>query len=458
MNRASFILSKRERHLTLRSRIVVSCVLAGIFIITTNVFLATLLRGDLSRGLNTTLETTALSVAAAVDASTNPAALHKELTGLGLTTVVALTTPGKSAPDFITGPALGLAAFSHVSVTLDTPRDVGAWRFYSVRSSSQMVVTIALPAAQVARSASDVTVEILVMSITSLTIIAILSLWTLSIAVAPLLSITKTARAILAGEKGQRVNLDEYLEDTETGDVAKAFNAVMAAEQQAQDELRQFVDNAAHELRTPLTSISGYAQILRSTTIPDEVRAEARQCIIVEANRMDNIIEDLLQLARLGAGSDMRYELLDLRAIIEDQVQTHLSIDPSYPVAVSGAPSTIEGDYEQLASVINNILSNLRTHTPSGTKATIDLLPKNTTVTIEYRDFGGGAPDTSKLLQRFWRGPETKAGTGTGLGLSILEAAVLAHQGTLLVTTPPGGGLAYTITLPRTHQAQAHQK
>jgi two-component system OmpR family sensor kinase len=454
-------LRRKEQRLNLRHRVVIAFGLAAVFLIVTNVFLASLLIGDVTSNVDRTVQGTAIAL---LDQSStvSSATLARQVGVLSLNDVVEITVSASKRPNVIQGPVDGLLALSSsTSSPITGFFSAKGWEFYRITSGSRVVV-VGSSLASWSKTRQSIIIEIVILAVTSLVIIAILSIWMVSIAIDPLASIAAVARSIANGARGTRVNLEEYLQNTEVGDVAHAFNEVMVAQEDhiakeetlnadlhaLNQELRQFVADAGHELRTPLTSIQGYAQLLGNGTAPTDASQLAVTRIVAESARMSRLIEDLLKLARMEARTGMRYEHIDLVDLVKDQIADHESLTPTHPVTlVSEADLFLDADYDQLAAMVANLLVNLRTHTPEGTSATFTLTSASDMAHLEYSDTGPGLAHPESLFKRFWRSPGTSA-PGTGLGMAIVYGTVRAHRGTIIANSTPGHGLRISISLP----------
>ncbi|MFD7897334.1 sensor histidine kinase [Streptomyces sp. NPDC059743] len=291
----------------------------------------------------------------------------------------------------------------------------------------------------------------------------------------------------------ERVPAAEADPRTEVGQVGAALNrmlghvgSALAARQESEMRVRQFVADAGHELRTPLASIRGYAELTRrgrERPGPDTRHALGR--IESEAERMTGLVEDLLLLARLDAGRPLSYENTDLSLLVVDAVsdaraagQDHhwrLELpEPDAPAAV------VQGDASRLHQVLVNLLANARTHTPPGTTVTArvrrsDAGPRSdvgpsgsgpdgwspagcsSAVVLEVQDDGPGIPSAllPHVFERFARGDasRSRAAGSTGLGLAIVQAVVTAHGGTVDVRSVPGRTV-FAVRLPASSDQQ----
>ncbi|MFD7503810.1 sensor histidine kinase [Streptomyces sp. NPDC059850] len=182
----------------------------------------------------------------------------------------------------------------------------------------------------------------------------------------------------------ERVPASEADPRTEVGQVGAALNrmlghieSALAARQESETRVRQFVADASHELRTPLASIRGYAELTRrgrEDIGPDTRHALGR--VESEAGRMTGLVEDLLLLARLDAGRPLEYAEVDLSPLVVDAVSDAraLGSDHRWRLELPDEPALVQGDSARLHQVLVNLLGNARNHTPAGTTVTARVL------------------------------------------------------------------------------------
>jgi two-component system, OmpR family, sensor kinase len=281
--------------------------------------------------------------------------------------------------------------------------------------------------------------------------------WVVSRNLAPVSAMVSTADAIADGDLGRRVPQTEP--GSEIGVLASALNRMLGSLQQSVDQraesesrMRRFLGDASHELRTPLTVIRGYAEILNSEAdTSTEQRARAAARIDAESARMERLVLDLLNLAKLDEGSSFtptEFNLVELTTAVaaDFEVANH---ERSVQI-VSPPEILITADKQQLTQVLLNALANVKQHTASG--ARITLIPSINEVKILIDDFGSGisAAEREKVFERFHRldVSRTRETGGFGLGLSIMLAIVKAHGGSVKLSDAPTGGLRIEITLP----------
>ncbi|WP_030526989.1 HAMP domain-containing histidine kinase [Phycicoccus jejuensis] len=285
---------------------------------------------------------------------------------------------------------------------------------------------------------------------------------------APLDRVAATARRVStlqldSGDVSLAVRVPERDADprTEVGQVGLALNTMLddveqalQSRQESEMRVRRFVADASHELRTPLASIRGYAELTRREREPvPETVTHALGRVESEALRMQELVEDLLLLARLDSGRPLEREPVDLSLLAVNAVSDAHAASPdhSWELDLPEEPVEVTGDGARLHQILANLLANARTHTPSGTRVVTRLRPEADMVRISVSDNGPGIPRDLQptVFERFVRGDDSRsrAQGSTGLGLSIVAAVGQAHGGRVEVTSEPGA-TTFSVLLP----------
>ncbi len=274
-----------------------------------------------------------------------------------------------------------------------------------------------------------------------------------------------TAAPISAGGLAHRVQHADAR--SEVGRLGTALNEMLTrieadvAEREASQELmRRFFADASHELRTPLASLRANAELYQQGALPQRAQVdEAMRRIALEAQRMSHLVDDMLRLARLDQHPARQHEPVDLAEVIETSVEHARIADPArtWRVDVVGDLATT-GDEELLRRAIDNLLANVRTHTPAATTATVTADISPTEIRIEVADDGPGVPDDQlpRVFDRFHRAGAPSNRPGSGLGLAIVAEIAAVHGGTAIATSNDPHGLRVAITLPVHEPNTAH--
>jgi two-component system OmpR family sensor kinase len=338
----------------------------------------------------------------------------------------------------------------------------GAFRYRllatSIRGKAGTLI-VAIPLFEVDQTLKRLVVGEVVVSLVVLGVVAALALWLVRVGLRPLTGIGETAGAIAAGDLSRR--LEPANERTEVGRLGLALNAMLAQIEAAfeerrasEDRLRRFVADASHELRTPLTSIRGYAELFhRGAKSRPKDLAKTMQRIEAESARMGILVDDLLLLARLDQGRPLLREEVDLSAIVAEAVDSARAIEPERPIQLEAdGPAHLLGDEARLRQAVDNLLDNVRVHTPPGTPVRVTIEATGAEVLLSVTDEGPGlSPEIAeRLFERFYRGDPARSRDtgGAGLGLSIVAAIVEAHGGTVTASSPDSGGARFAVRLP----------
>jgi two-component system phosphate regulon sensor histidine kinase PhoR len=217
---------------------------------------------------------------------------------------------------------------------------------------------------------------------------------------------------------------------------------------------KDFIVNVSHELRTPLTAIKGFAE-----TLLDMVDDPSRKYVeIIErnANRLANIVNDLLLLSNLEEKGTVDREAVDFRRLIDQTVklfeQRVKEKDLSLVVNVRDGTPPVKVDPFKIEQLLINLLDNAVKYTEQGEIIEVRADVEGRSLVLRVRDTGIGIPreDIPRIFERFYvvdKSRSRKSG-GTGLGLSIVKHIVLLHGGTIEVDSAQGEGTMFTVRLP----------
>jgi heavy metal sensor kinase len=271
-------------------------------------------------------------------------------------------------------------------------------------------------------------------------------------ALGPVDQMAEAANRISAERLAER--LEETGSDDELDRLAKTLNRMLERLDVAFSQIRRFTADASHELKTPLTIMKGELEVaLRSPRSPEEYRDTLRSTI-EEVDRITQLVEGLLLLARSEAGvlrlDNHQVELVQLAEEVLSQFEAladSRSINLSFgPVA----PVFVVGDWEYLRSLLSNLVENGLKYTEPGGRVTLSVQRLGPWASLEISDTGIGISkdEQERIFQPFYRAPEALSQNGAGLGLSIAQSIAKAHGGTIEVESTPDNGSTFRAKIP----------
>ncbi|MGA8546991.1 MAG: HAMP domain-containing sensor histidine kinase [Mycobacterium sp.] len=341
------------------------------------------------------------------------------------------------------------------------------WRVVSVRAPSGRLVTVAYDLSDIQQTVRSLVLLQFGIGAAVLLVLGLAGSWVVHRSLRPLTEVEKTAAAIAAGQLDRRV--PERDPRTEVGRLSQALNGMLAQIQRAfasseasaekartsEERMRRFITDASHELRTPLTTMRGFAELYRQGAARDMEMVMSR--IESESRRMGLMVDDLLLLARIDAQRPIEQHRVDLLALASDAVHDAQAVAPNRKITMEvldgpGIPEVL-GDEPRLRQVLGNLMTNALEHTPESAAITVRVGTDADDAILEVVDEGPGMSrqDALRIFERFYRTDSSRAriSGGSGLGLSIVDSLVTAHGGIVTVTTAPGQGCRFYVSLPR---------
>lgn len=323
-------------------------------------------------------------------------------------------------------------------------------------------LTLALTDSPVTTAQERLRRAVLWLSVAALVVAGVVTLFTTRVALAPLDTMTALARSITRGDRGRR--LAPTRTDTELGRTAAAFDAMLdeleGAEQAARTaesnavaseaRTRRFVADAAHELRTPLAGVQAAAEAAAAPGLDPEERDRLHLLLLRESHRAGRLVDDLLAMARIDAGLDLRRDPVELLGLARAEVERVGLRAPDRSLAVDGEQATVTGDAERLGRVLANLLDNATRHAGPAGWVRVRVEPG---ASVLVTDSGPGVPpqERERIFDRLVRLDEARSADagGAGLGLAIARGIARAHGGDLRCVDPlDGAGAAFLLSLP----------
>ena len=265
----------------------------------------------------------------------------------------------------------------------------------------------------------------------------------------PVLALSRATDEIARGSYD--VDLPEVRGGDEIGHLADSFRQMAARLSDAERQERNFLMSVSHELRTPLTAIRGHVDALREGVADDpEARAASLEVIAREGARLERLVGDVLDLAKLEAHRfTVHSEEVDMERLCDQAYNAfgeearRRSID--YAKRFEAQP-TILSDGDRVLQIISNLLSNAFRWTPDGGRVQLELTAANGRVLVTVDDTGPGVAidEQERIFRPFW----SRDDTGTGLGLAIAHELAAALGGSIQLDSRPGQGSRFELVLP----------
>ena len=276
----------------------------------------------------------------------------------------------------------------------------------------------------------------------------------------PVTQLAQAAEDIAAGNYSRRVSIKGQ---DEIGMLGSAFNRMAEAVERARKVQRDFLANVSHELKTPLTSLIGFSQALvDGSLLSESERSRAATIVHEESERVLRMAQELLDLARVEAGSiSMHIAAVDLGGQLEQELEMlrpratarGLALKMSVPDDIP----PVAADPERLHQILDNLLDNAVKYAPED--ATVDAIARlsgSAVETVISNPVGPHRPDPDRMFDRFYRADPSRsaAAGGVGLGLAISRELAAAMKGRLWADFDDGGNLRVHLQLPATRETE----
>ena len=274
-------------------------------------------------------------------------------------------------------------------------------------------------------------------------------------AMQPLHDVVRTSESITGANLYLRIPLRGAGDELDR--LIDTFNRMIGRLEDSFQQMRQFTTDVSHELRTPITAVRGQLEVALMTARSEEELREAIQAALEETERLSNLVRAMLALSHAELGQTvLRKQRQDLSVLAGDVLEQFriLAEEAGVALVVELPPGCeAEVDRTQFERLVSNLLSNAIKYTPSGGEVRLRLKPGAASVEMTVEDTGCGIPSQHlpHIFHRFYRVPGADAGSerGLGLGLSFVAWIVSAHGGKIEVSSQPGSGSRFVVTLPR---------
>jgi signal transduction histidine kinase len=238
----------------------------------------------------------------------------------------------------------------------------------------------------------------------------------------------------------------------EVSELANMFNDLASNLVQQRKAQLTFLAGVAHDLKSPLSTLKTGMYMLENEP-SEQRRGEIRLSLDRQIGLLNRMVDDLLDATRIEAGQlELRPAEFDLRRLVNDVVRLYVPAAPSHEITarLPDEPVVIDADPMRIEQVIRNLVSNAIKFSPSGGPVEVAAEMAADAVVLSVSDRGIGiAPEELQSIFLPFRRRKPSVLPGAGLGLSVVRRIVTAHNGTVEVTSEPGTGSTFRVTLPR---------
>ncbi len=266
----------------------------------------------------------------------------------------------------------------------------------------------------------------------------------------PLRDVEATAARIAQGDFDTRI---EITAEDEIGSLCKTINNMAEELGDTERMKNEFLSSVSHELRTPLTSIKGWTETMGRLRDPaDPAFQRGMQIIAGETDRLSEMVEQLLDFSRMQSGSELKVELLDLAAEVEDAallaVPRAVNMGLNLSWETPELPVPVRADKHRVRQVLLNVLDNALKYSDKGGAINVDVQMKGEDAYVVITDEGQGITpeDLENVKTKFYKGKRAKR--GSGIGLAVVDEIMRGHSGSLDIRSEAGRGTVVTLRFP----------
>ncbi len=264
--------------------------------------------------------------------------------------------------------------------------------------------------------------------------------------------ITRTAQNISGSNLADRVTGRGGKDELDL--LVNTFNSMLDRIEELVKSIGEMSDNIAHDLRSPVTRIRGFAELsLTQNESMDNYRAMASNTI-EESDRLLDMINTMLVISKAQAGAgDFEFETVNLSSLLNNACDLYLPLAEDKQIRIQKRIEdniSVEADRKMFQRAVSNLLDNAINATPEKGRVEVTASVRDNRVCLEFKDTGYGIDSRyhEKIFERFYRVESSRTSNGTGLGLSLVQTVIHRHAGTIKVSSSPGQGACFLITLP----------
>ncbi len=265
--------------------------------------------------------------------------------------------------------------------------------------------------------------------------------------------VTQAAMEISGGKLDKRVSVKSSGDEIQK--LATMFNDMLDRIQSLIVGMREITDNIAHDLRSPLARIRGNAEMALTNVMSNDEYETVAANIVEECDQLLSMVNTMLDITEIESGvGNFSMQKIDFAQVVRDACDLFQPVAEKNDITMTcdiDSPFFIRGDRLRLQRMVANLLDNALKYTPPGGRVTVSVEEDEAHVVFSVCDSGIGISEDDRphIFKRFYRCDESRSHAGSGLGLSLAQAIAGAHGGTITVTSAPGKGSAFSVSLPK---------
>jgi signal transduction histidine kinase len=323
-------------------------------------------------------------------------------------------------------------------------------------------VIITVPVASLKETVDTLKEQFVIISMILISVSAILSYGFSRYFTKPILEINKAAKTMAEGNLSVRVNVSSK---DELGVLSSTINHLSYQLQKIEQLRKELIANVSHEFKTPLSLIKGYAETIRDVSYQNEEKRERQLNIIIEeSDRLNNIINDILDLSQIQSEyykiERAHFNIGETIDSVVNRLQYHaenkkISFDVNYK-----DNTVVNADERRIQQVIYNLVNNAINHSAEGSSIAIRAAENEDVITVEIEDYGEGIAqeDIPYIWDRFYKAGDSVKHKGSGLGLSIVKSILEAHGFNFGVSSEIGKGSKFWFEITKDAEKPAVKK
>jgi len=334
---------------------------------------------------------------------------------------------------------------------LTVSKRIASYQEENVETFGAVIMSFPMP--ELAEARNEITAYFIIATLIAIVLEMVIMMFVTRIITRPLEKLKVGAGEIAGGNF--KIQIEKTTQD-EVGELVDAFNTAAKSLDNLDTVRNDFIANVSHELRTPMTSIKGFVEAIMDGIIPEEKQHEYLKKVHREICRMNDLVNDLLDWARLSAGQgNFQMSNFDLNRVVVTVVSNLEALimqkNINMVIDFEEDKHMVYGDSRSIERVLINLISNAVKFTPENGEITVKVCHEYDKVRVYVSDTGIGMTESEMelIFERFYKADKSRSSEkkSTGLGLPIVKKILQNHGQNISVSSKPGEGSCFTFTL-----------